>query len=59
MAIGMGDCREKIRGMLIEVCYNVSGCFNSYGSGSNMDIENDTAGWKAAGGTGLIVVLKI
>src|SRR5271168_220075 len=23
MAIGMGDCREKVRSMMIEVCYGV------------------------------------
>jgi splicing factor 3B subunit 5 len=25
MAIGMGECREKVRSMMIEVCYCLSG----------------------------------
>jgi hypothetical protein len=55
MAIGMGECREKVRSMMIEVCYGV--CYNVITGimWTNMVIENDTACWKAAGGTGLIV----
>jgi hypothetical protein len=27
MAIGMGECREKVRSMMIEVCYGVGYIF--------------------------------
>jgi hypothetical protein len=54
MAIGMGECREKVRSMMIEVCYDVGYEIIASIRRTNMIIENDTACWKTAGGAGLI-----
>lgn len=55
MAIGMGECREKVRAQMIEV----SARFDWGEKGerertwANGDIENDSTCWEAAGGSRL------
>jgi hypothetical protein len=57
MAIGLGECREKVRSMMIEVCFMPVICIIRWNmrTVSNNWAENDTTGWKASGGSGLIV----
>jgi hypothetical protein len=51
MAIGMGECREKVRAQMVEVSSTSEEerCFTH----ANGGIENDTTSWKTAGGTRL------
>jgi hypothetical protein len=52
MAIGMGECREKVRAQMVEVSSTSEGerCFACMLTGG---IENDTTSWETAGGTRL------
>jgi len=51
MAIGMGECREKVRSAMIEACWVY--LLFWLRMGANGFIEDDSAGWEAAGGAGL------
>jgi hypothetical protein len=53
MAIGMGECREKVRSMMIEVRPELPTTYFLSGKGTNTVVENDTACGKTAGGAGL------
>jgi hypothetical protein len=56
MAIGLGECREKVRSMMIEVCFASVPPDGGLGYGvvANTRIENDTAGRKASGSSRLM-----
>jgi hypothetical protein len=62
MAIGMGECREKVRAQMVEVWSTSRLGLKMMHSDIGLVliglIENDTASWEAAGGTGLRAGLK-
>jgi hypothetical protein len=59
MAIGMGESRERVRAMMLEVRHQIEAHDRSMTSNRHLTAlaENDTARWQTARGAGLMEFL--